>query len=552
MSSIIDRSYVFKLVAGFTVFTGLLGYFAETAYREFFEYIIKLAQSEEYSYIILSFFTIFTILYLSTRYIGFSFSIRPSKIVFTVALLVSSIAIYLLAQVNLEHRVQLMGLSFACTFIALVLLIYEPNTLREITVLLTPLLLIPIPAEVVDYLTPIFSKCIGRVVGSLTRARVIETPGFTQLEVISPSGELVRLSVEVACTSIIPVSSIMVITPLIVYLVSFSTDNAVRKVAVVLASLLTGLLIGLTGNFIRVLLLVYAAMRIGVEQAYVLLHYSPSLVYSLISVLLVFYITKRHLKFKAYWSRSLQKELALKVTWEYVAGVLLLLIIITGIVSTVLHVISVNTRLLSVEVNTSDVSEYLQNPAKYLSTSKLEFMNNTYELFLTRVLGALVAYRVLARSMNTTYNGYIEVVDTPARLHTWEFYLTLQGYFTRASWSSDIECIRVNYISIERGEWRGVLAYTIIPTTIKTPSGDHVLYTRVSLVSVELSNITSELADSFLSIIREHSSQVVTSSDISGLMSTLSQGLTFILGVLVVYFIVLFIYRYRARRGSHE
>jgi hypothetical protein len=549
MSSDVNyRSHVFALVAGYTVLTGLLGYFAETSYREFFESIIKLAQSEEYSYIIVSFFTTFAVLYLSARYIGFSYGVRPSKVVLAIGLLVFSVAFYLLAQVDLEHRVHLMGLSFACVFIALILLIYEPNTPGEVAVLLTPLLLVPLPIGVVDYLTPILSRHIGRVVGFLTGARVVEAPGFTQLEVISQGGEPVRLSVEAVCTGIITASSIIAITPLIVYIASFSVDRAVKKAAVSIASLLIGLLVGLTGNFIRVLIVVYAAMKIGVEQAYSLFHYSPSLLYSVISILLVFYIVNKYLKFKAYMSRSVQRSIAPRVTWEYVAGVLLLVIVVTGAMSIALHATSTITGLPSVEVNASSLSEYLQNPAKYLSTSRLKFIGSIYDSFLTRVLGALATYRVLARFVNSTYTGYIEVVDTPARLHTWELCLTLQGYFVKASWSSDMGGFRVNFISIERGGWRGVLAHTIVPLTVKTPIGEYSIYTRISLVGAESGNITGELATALLSIIQEHSSQVVTSGGVSGLMSVLSQSSTFILSALFVYFIVLSMYKYRAGR----
>lgn len=545
------RDYLFKLTAGFTVFTGILGYLAESSYREFFESIIRLAQSEEHSYIIVSFFTVLAVLYLSARYIGFSYGFRPSKTVFAGALLVLSVAIYSLARVDLVYRVQLMGLSFTCIFIALLLLVYEPNTLSEAVVLLTPLLLIPLPGSALDFLTPVLSRYVGRLAGAITGARVIEAPGFTQLEVMSASGETVRLSVEAACTGIVTASSILAITPLLVYIVSFSVNRPVKKLLVSVVSLFIALLIGLTGNLVRVLIVVYATMRLGAEQAYTLFHYSPSLIYSVLSVLAAFHLVKKYLKFKTYWSRSLQVDLILKATWERVAGVLLLVIVIAGFVSVILGIINTSTGIPSVVVNVSSVKEYLEKPEVYLSTSRVNFTNARYDLFLTRVLGALATYRVIARSMGETYSGYIEVVDTPARLHTWELCLTLQGYFVKASWSSSVEGVKVNFISIERGDWRGVLAYTIIPVTVKTPSGEYTVYTRVSLMGVESSDVTDKLSAVLLSIIQEHSSQVTSSNNVSGLLSIFSQSLVFILGALFVYFAVVLMYRYRARSELH-
>jgi hypothetical protein len=83
MASAEYREHLFKLIAGFTVLTGLIGFLAETIYREFFESIVKLALSEDYSYIIVSFFTVLTVLYLAARYTGFSYGVRLSKLFFS-------------------------------------------------------------------------------------------------------------------------------------------------------------------------------------------------------------------------------------------------------------------------------------------------------------------------------------------------------------------------------------------------------------------------------------------------------------------------------------
>jgi len=540
------RDYLFKLIAGFTVFAGLLGFLAETIYREFFDSIIKLAQSEEYSYIIVSFFTVFAILYLTTKYIGFSYGVRLSKIVFTVALSFLSIAIHSLARVELEHRVQLMGLSFVCIFVVLLLLIYEPNTLNELVVFLTPLLLIPLPARFVDFLTPLLSRYIGKLAGVVTGARIIETPGFIQLEVISASGEPVRLSVEAVCTGIVTMSSILAIIPLLLYIATFSIDKPVKKILISLLSLTTALLIGLIGNFVRILLVVYATMRLGAEHAYTLFHYSPSLVYSTISVLVAFYIMRRYLKFKALRLRGSLRDITLKTTWEYIAGVLLLSVITVSVLSIAVLSASSGVGVSDITVDATSISEYLQNPAKYLSTSKLDFTSSIYDSFLTRVLSALAVYRVSARSQGELYTGYIEVVDTPARLHTWELCLTLQGYFVKASWSSDVMNVRVNFIVIERGNWRGVLAYTLFPVIVRTTSGEYSIYTRISLLSEEASNITDKLSSILLSVILEHSSERASRSVIE-FLNILSQSSIYILSVFLVYFVVVLIYKYRVR-----
>ena len=538
--------YSFKLVAGFAVFTGLLGFLAETTYREFFESIVKLSSSEEYSYIIVSFFTILTILYLATRYIGFSYGVRLSKLVFTAMLQALSIAIYMLAHVDLEHRVQLMGLSFACVFVTLLVLIYELNTLSEIIVLLTPLLLIPLPAGIIDSLTPVLSRIIGVLAGLVTGARVIEAPGFTQLEVVSVNGEPVRLSVEAACTGIVTTSSIIAIIPLLAYIASFSADKPLRKIIISLVSILIALLIGFTGNFIRVILVIYAAMKLSVDYAYTLFHYSPSILYSTISVIAAFYITRKYLNFKEFKYRNNLEYLSPRVTWDYIAGVFLLVILTVGAIGLLAQSSSTGLSVPRVIINTQSVSDYLDNPANYLSTSKVVFTSSIYDAFLTRVLGALVVYRVSLNHNGELYTGFIEVVDTPARLHTWELCLTLQGYYVKSSWSIDFEGVKVNYIVIERDALSGVLAHTLIPVTIRTPSGDYNVYTRASILSWKRSNITDELSRTLISIIIEHSSNGVIGSG-RDVLSVLVKTTIYILGVFLIYLVVLIVYKIKVK-----
>lgn len=546
IKSVEYKDYLFKLIVTLTVFVGLLGFLAETTYREFFKSTIKLAQSEEYSYIIVSFLTTTITLYLALKRIELSHSLRLSKVMFTVILLLLSIITYSLAQLDLEFKVQLMGFSFISISTALLLLICEPSRVCEVVVFLTPLLLIPLPPRFIDSLTLILSKYIGKLVGVVSGVRVIETSNFTQLEVISASSESVILGVEVACTGIIVVSSILVIIPLLAYIVAFSVDKPVRKILILLFSLFTALLIGFLGNFIRVLMLVYAVMKLGVEYAHIFLHYSPSVLYAIVSTLIVLYTARKYLKFKEHSSRNLLEDLLLKITWERVAGVLLLAVIIVGSVSLVLHAISSEVGISHITINTPSISDYLENPVKYLSTSKIVFTSSEYDLFLTRILGGLTVYRVLVRTPEGEYTGYIELTDTPARLHTWCFYLTTQGYLVKALWSSNVEGFRVNFIDIEHNNQSSVLVYTVIPVLVRTESEEFNLYTRISILSSERNESTSELGSVLLSIILEHLSGQAR-RDISGLLNTLSQSLIYILCVFLLYSVIVLIYKYKVR-----
>jgi exosortase/archaeosortase family protein len=496
------RESIVKLAVGFTIISLLLGFTMETAYRDFFQSITKLAESEEYSYIIVSLFSVLAVLYLSVRYTGFSYGIRPSKIILTTLIALISAAIYIASGIDIEHKVQLMGLSFALFFIALIILIYDLNTPSEIIPLLTLFLLVPVPAGFLDAVTPILSRYIGRFVGYLTGVRVIEMPGFTQLELITPSGEVARLSVEAACTGIVTISSIIAIVPILLYMISFSIDKPLRKLTIAAISILVAFTIGIVGNILRVLIVVYIASRTSVEQAYTVFHYSPSLLYSTLSVLSAFYIVNKYSHFQAFFSRVLRSSRFITASWEYIAGVFLVAFIFTGIVNfALLEAQAGGIEQSYIAIRIDDAQKFIQKPDEYLSSSLIRFSSREYDAFLTRVLGALAVYRARVVTISGIYSGYIEVVDTPARLHTWQLCLTLQGYNITSSWSESINGTRVSTIVMEKAGWRGVLLYTIIPVSLSTSGGSTTLYTRISIqASGDPSQLTRVLARDILSI----------------------------------------------------
>lgn len=552
-SELAHRDYMFKLVLGFTLVALLLGFLAETAYREFFEAITRLVSSEEYSYLLVSLFSVFTVIYMSVRYAGFSYGVRLSKILFSTLTALLSLALYTLSSFDLEHRVQLLGLSFALLFITLILLVYEPHSLSEAIPLLTPFLLTPLPAEFLDRLTPVISRYVGRLAGLLTGARVVEAPGFTRLEFVSASGEVAQLSVEAACTGIVTASSIIATLPVLLYMVTFSEDKLLKRVAVALVSMASALAIGLLGNLTRVLIVVYTAMRVGVEQAYALFHYTPSIVYSALSTLVAFSIVKKWCRFKQVFSRIAEKPLPPEATWGYVAGVFLIAILFTGVMSLALVSISAEgmgaTSGAVIEVK--DVSDYLSNPDKYLSTGSIALTGKHRDPYLTRVLGALAVYRVNIEIDDNIFLGYVEIVDTPARLHTWQLCLTLQGYFIRASWVDIVNNTKLTYILLEKDGWRGVLAYVLIPTTVRTGGSVFNLYTRISILAGENPyHQTDYLSATLVSLVKGQKGGKPDAS--SGLMTNaFALGTTLTIWLFALYTVVVLVWshRFKARRG---
>ncbi|MEM4936534.1 MAG: hypothetical protein QW780_05970, partial [Sulfolobales archaeon] len=58
----------------------IVGFLAQSLHRCFFESVIKLSLSEEYSYVLVALTTVLAAVYLSIRYVGLSHSVRLSKV----------------------------------------------------------------------------------------------------------------------------------------------------------------------------------------------------------------------------------------------------------------------------------------------------------------------------------------------------------------------------------------------------------------------------------------------------------------------------------------
>jgi len=547
----IYRDYTYKLTIGFTFISLLLGLTIQTVYRDLFSSLVKLALTEEYSYILVALFSTLFVIYLSLRYTGFSYGLRVSKILASILLALLSLSIYQFSIIDLEYRVQLQALSFSLFFIALVTLVYEPNTPGELIPLFTPLLLTPLPASFLDSVTPVLSRYVGRLVGFIAGVRVVEAPGFTQLEVVTSTGETAILSVEAACTGIVTVSSLIAIAPLIIYMLTFGVDKPLRKAGISIAAVAASLFIGILGNIIRVLTVVYMAKWFGVEQAYDFFHYSPSLIYSAISTVIAFRIVEKHARFRKTFSRILVKQVGERVTWSYVLGVFAVSIIFTSIFTAAAVHATGTPPGQSVGIRPGSVEEIVENPEKYLSTGSIAFTSKQYDSFLTRVLGALAVYRVGIRAFNEYYTGYVEVVDTPARLHTWQLCLTLQGYNILASWAEEVNNTRVVFISLEKQGWRGVLAYTLLPIPAGIGNAETTVYIRVSAMK---SGEPGSLASRLTVLLSELSSNTIPYSNrfVGPDLITISSAGTYLILVILIAYIsaVLLIGRMRRTRGE--
>ncbi len=86
------------------------------------------------------------------------------------------------------------------------------------------------------------------------------------------------------------------------------------------------------------------------------------------------------------------------------------------------------THVNNAVVEVGSLDEAVSNLSRYLFSSDVRVLRVTYDAFLTRVVGSLATYRISIVVSDATYTGLLEVVDIPARLHTLQLCVSLQGY----------------------------------------------------------------------------------------------------------------------------
>lgn len=472
------RDYRVKVVVGWSYVVALSTVLLETVFRTYASSLLRLVTVEEYSYIVVGLAVSMGVVHLSIRNLGMVYGVRIGKVLTSISLLLLSLLFLVLARIEQERVVQLEGLSFVLLLIALLSLVYDARRLRDALPLLSFFLLIPVPGSLIDSITPVLSRYVGRIAAYLTGARFIEQPGYSAIEVATPSG-IQQFSVETTCTGIVTLGSILSIVPLLLYVISFSVAKTSRKVIAVLVSLTLSLLIGLTGNLLRVVLVIVASRYYGVEIGLGYFHYSPSIVYSLLSIIAAIKVIDRILKL-----RSLLPDIPPRKIYFSFSSVGALLVIM-GLATILYYIFSISivapavgtTEILRLKASTL---ELLENPGIYILRNTT-LLSSVRDPRLTQALGALTVHRISFYFNETFFRGYIEVVDTLARLHTWQLCLTLQGYEVVGAWSELVGNRRIYYILVSRDGSKYLLAYTIAPVSTADTLANTAIYTRVSI-----------------------------------------------------------------------
>lgn len=545
------------MILGYLVVMIAIGALVQTMYRDYIGSIFKLIFTEDYSYLLVSFLTITMVLYLSLRYMGFAYELQISRILTSALLIVLSMILYGSSSIFPEYNVFMVGSSLSIMMVALLILVFKPVSLSDVIPILTPLLMIPIPASFLDFLTPILSRFVGRAAALMTGTRFIETNVFAMIEVETPKG-MYSFSVEAACSGMLTISSILVVFPLLAYYASISPDKPSRKIKISLLALLSGLLVGIVGNLARVVLIVLIAKHYDPDLAINVFHYSPSIIYATISVLVSYVMIDKLTKMKEIIPRPLMNTGELPyVKWEYVTGILVFMVLVSVIAQAVgVALARSNANGGNVEgivVYVDSFESFINDPARYIFNQTVRVLGLVYDPLLTRVIGSLASYRVSFIVNNVHYFGFIELVDIPARLHTLQLCVTIQGYRVINAWGETIGSLRMGYLFMEKDGVEYLLAYALFPITLRLPARDQIIYARISLArSITGLGEYAQIAEALLSAIRQ-GEKTIGPVVYSGSIFLLGMSGTMLFLVLIIYISSMYLSTYlrRTRLRKH-
>ncbi|WP_440059915.1 hypothetical protein ACSU1N_01795 [Thermogladius sp. 4427co] len=468
-----------ELLTIYMGFVGLVSVLTSTLYRKFIDSIISLMFTEEHSYLFVVIVSVFLVLYLSFRERIIMFEIRISKMIVASLALTFAAFFYLQAIGETEYLVQYMGLSFSFTVLGLYTLLFTPSSLRGLITYISIFLLTPLPTSILDSLTPALSRLVGRIVSLVTGAGYIDVNGIAYL-VVSMGGGETRLLVGQACTGIVTISSILATIPLVLYLLAYGRTRLSKRIIAGALSIAVGLLVGLLGNIIRVILVVEGVKYLGLNEGMALFHYSPSIIYSALSVAIVFYIVNKLGGIGKIVPSPRYVEIP--VRRSRMLGLFLLVLLLTSLFILGLSDIPIATSESIPLINTTP-EEFIKHPETYI-LGNFTIVNSVDDPFLTQVLGAFNVRRSIVIYGGVVYNSFIEVVDTPARLHTWQYCLSLQGYNITYSWTEPVGWLTATFIEASKTGEYYTLAYITAPIRVGLAGNIVQLYIRLSILSL--------------------------------------------------------------------
>lgn len=446
---------------------------AYVAYREFIYIYGGLVLTESYSYLIVAVPTVLGVLIKSILDRFTIEGINPYRAASSLVFFLTAILLYILGDALPDTYMEFKTLSavfLLWSFLAIFLRTEKPLT--ALLIMLSLIMVVPIPREVISILSSLLTRTTVRVAAYIAGVTVVEEHSGVDLIMEDSEGVDRVYEVTPMLGGATPLLSVLSIAPLLLYLSLTSKAAARMKILYTALSLVSPAALIFTISVLKLALLIVLTRSVGYEEALKVFRQLPPTIYIAIAMLLSVYIVSRLPR-----KRREYTSVRVKRFW-YPSTALLSSIAILVLMTTAFNILApvASLQALSQSVTyTHRLPESLENTIT-LSNSTDTFPHIEFRLCtqpnLTSIRGIALTHK------NTQILGYIEMADSPTKFYKWHVCVLTQGYSIERSWM-EIEGAAINYLILSKSNSKLLLSYAVYGYRLER----NTTYVRVSIIA---------------------------------------------------------------------
>ncbi|MCD6195871.1 MAG: hypothetical protein J7J82_03715 [Staphylothermus sp.] len=466
------------------VFVSLIGFVVSTIYRGMFLAYISSFLMYEYSYMyVLVPLLFFVLLYMLLNYFEPA-GLSIDRLFLSLGIYFSSLLFFLVYRFYSDTVIQYGVVSFIFLVWSFIVLVYKPLDIRYYLVLVFLMLLfIPPPLSWINYLSKNLSYVMGYLASVLVGAEAEHAGDSFYVWVMDSVGNKHLFEITFAYNGFIGLASVLSIVPLLVYVIMRTDEDLGIKIKAFLLSILVSSGTILLGNLLYLVTIFLITRFYSYDLALVIFHQTPIIIYVICIVLAIvsgFCVLRKTMEEKTWSSRETHVSLNQKDLINNALATSFIVLLLMSIGYGVL-VNSLTASHVGESIVLPSVEALAENPLLTIfNNTGISVLKNEPAQHLTIVLGSPIVREITIAYNNSIYTGYLEVAETPSRMHSWYTYLTSQGYRVVKSWTIRNNIV-INYMLISKDNKLSLLSYITFKLLVLFGNTTQLVYVRLSL-----------------------------------------------------------------------
>lgn len=464
---------------------GVIGYIASRIYNGLFiSYMGIILKIEEYSYLLvftpLATWCIIDVLLKYFRPVGISID----RVLVFFSSYFASLIFYAIYKLNCDSIIQYGTFSFVLLALSLIALVYRPVNMKYyLAIIFLITFLVPLPLSWLNFVFDSLSRVTGYLVAFVSGGEYLAVDDRVLVYVIDSTGMERVFEVGYAWSGAACFTSVLAISPLIIYRVSRCNTTTLKKIKGLVLSVSVATATALLANFLILLSVLLVAKYCNYDVAISVFSWRPFLIYVFLAILSVIHVLNRVLGCTRIREKNYGKE-SIRIWEEGFTAQLAIGLIFMVLMSYGFIWFADN---LGSEVIVGR-SAFIQSMDAIFANPSIIVLNNTdtgniSSLSLpspTAISSISSMNEIVIKYNDKFFPGYMEVVETPSRLYGWHVYMAFQGYRILKSWSI-VDNTTINYMLLEKNKQIILLGYTVYRVPVPTDDSMSIAYVRVSL-----------------------------------------------------------------------